>query len=100
MDARIEVRRFCDAHENATWLHCLTVARNDWWHTLRQARFMLYPPGHGMQSPKWFEALLVGTIPICLPSPAFVQLAASGWPMVIVQEATDSAPSIVSFTES
>mmetsp|Transcript_10797 Transcript_10797/g.34614 ORF Transcript_10797/g.34614 Transcript_10797/m.34614 type:complete len:182 (+) Transcript_10797:572-1117(+) len=83
LTSRIRSRRllsdFCVHHnESAGVVRCLQVPLDRWFETLATARFLL--------SPKWLEAMLVGVIPICQNEPAFEQLAAAGWPMVVVRD--------------
>jgi len=82
----MQAGEFCTAFSNETWLHCGTFERDEWWTRLGSYRFMLNPTGNGVQSPKFLEALLVGTIPICQTEPAFVAFEAQGWPIIIVQD--------------
>lgn len=51
---------------------------------LTRHEFMLCPEGNGVQSPKVYEALMMGCIPICTESPAYMGLKSNGWPIVIV----------------
>ena len=84
IESRKTLSKFCKQHGHLPWLRCKPVKKAQWWSQLAVARFMLYPQGNGVQSPKQFEALLVGTLPIALRAPAFEALAAAGWPIIIV----------------
>ena len=71
------------------WLTCNNeIPKFDWPKELSKYKFMLYPAGNGVQSPKWLEALLLGTIPLTLreeeTEPTFQQLKEAGFPMVLV----------------
>ena len=86
LGSRKDAQGWVGQHADQWWLKTRTVSPIDYWGYLAQHRFILYPTGAGVQSPKAYEALLVGVIPICLSSvPAFRQLAKEGWPFVTVQ---------------
>ena len=57
---------------------------DQYWAELKTYRFMLYPQGDGVQSPKYAEAILTFVIPIALRCPAFDDLKKSGLPIVVV----------------
>ena len=59
---------------------------------LSKYRFLLAPRGNGVQSPKFLEALLVGTIPITKRYAAFEDLVDYGFPMVLVDEWDEITP--------
>ena len=59
---------------------------------LSKYRFLLAPRGNGIQSPKFMEALLVGTIPITKRYAAFEDLVDYGFPMVLVNEWDEITP--------
>lgn len=83
--SRQSLKAFCREHSAANaWLTCSKVAKFEWWSKLSGVRFMLYPEGNGIQSPKQFEAFLVGSVPIALRNVAFEDLSAAGWPIVLV----------------
>lgn len=82
--SRQSAAKLCTSHERETWLSCEEVPRQSWWTTLSSYSFMLNPAGNGIQSPKFHEALLVGTVPICTKEPAFVKLEQKGWPLLLV----------------
>jgi hypothetical protein len=81
----------CKSYGQVPWLSCGRVPRHDWWSTLSEYSFMLNPTGNGVQSPKFYEALLMRTIPICTREPAFVKLEEKGWPIVLVQDFSEVA---------
>ena len=57
---------------------------DQYWTELKTYRFLLYPQGDGVQSPKYAEAILTFVIPIALRCPAFDDLKKSGLPIVVV----------------
>jgi len=61
----------------------------EYWTELKTYRFILYPQGDGVQSPKYAEALLTLTIPIALRCPAFEDLKSYGLPIVVVDSFED-----------
>ena len=68
-----------------TFIDKRMIDPHDYWRELSKYRFLLTPRGAGVQSPKWMEALAVGTIPITLGrNAAFQDLAKMGYPMVVV----------------
>ncbi|KAH8060078.1 hypothetical protein JL722_5035 [Aureococcus anophagefferens] len=91
LPGRAAATDLCARRGGEAWLDCGAVAREDWWAALAGHKFMLDPAGHGVQSPKWYEALLAGAVPVCLREPAFEALAAAGWPMVLVDAWDDVA---------
>lgn len=91
LPGRAAAADLCARRGGEAWLDCGAVAREDWWAALAGHKFMLDPAGHGVQSPKWYEALLAGAVPVCLREPAFEALAAAGWPMVLVDAWDDVA---------
>ena len=60
------------------------IAWDQYWSELKTYRFMLYPQGDGVQSPKFAEAILTLVIPIALRCPAFDDLKNFGLPVVVV----------------
>ena len=91
LPGRAAAADLCARRGGEAWLDCGAVAREDWWAALAGHKFMLDPAGHGVQSPKWYEVLLAGAVPVCLREPAFEALAAAGWPMVLVDAWDDVA---------
>ena len=63
-----------------------TIPSPGYWPELSKYHFMLSPHGLGVQSPKFFEALLLYVIPITKRIPAFEDLVAYGYPMVLVDD--------------
>ena len=59
---------------------------DEYFAALSKYRFLLAPRGNGVQSPKFMEALLVGTIPITKRYAAFEDLVDYGFPMVLVDD--------------
>ena len=57
---------------------------DQYWTEPKTYRFMLYPQGDGVQSPKYAEAILTLVIPIALRCPAFDDLKKFGLPIVVV----------------
>jgi len=75
---------------SAAWVHASEVAPDSYLDVLAAHRFMLSPSGLGVQSPKTYEALLTGTIPICHASNvAYRRLRDDGWPFVVVSNWSD-----------
>ena len=91
LPGRAAAADLCARRGGEAWLDCGAVAREGWWAALAGHKFMLDPAGHGVQSPKWYEALLAGAVPVCLREPAFEALADAGWPMVLVDAWDDVA---------
>jgi hypothetical protein len=84
--SRKSAQELCESHGQETWLTCEQVSKDEWWSTLRSFRFLLNPAGGGLQSTKFYEALLARTVPICTKAPAFEKLHEKGWPMVLVDD--------------
>ena len=84
--SRRQAGRLCATRAHEAWLTCATVPRERWWAELAKYRFLLSPTGRGVQSPKTFEAMLAGTIPICQATPAALELRGAGWPLVVVSD--------------
>lgn len=82
--SRKSAGKLCKSHGQETWLTCEEVPKDQWWYTLARFRFLLNPSGGGLQSTKFYEALLARAVPICTKAPAFVKLQEKGWPMVLV----------------
>jgi len=75
---------------STAWVHTAKVAPDAYLDVLSAHRFMLSPSGLGVQSPKTYEALLAGTIPICHASNvAYRKLREDGWPLVVVSNWSD-----------
>jgi hypothetical protein len=69
---------------DSEWLEFETLTTEDYLTRLARSKYMLYPRGNGIQSPKGFEALLLGAIPIVTDHPSFRELAERGMPFLIV----------------
>jgi hypothetical protein len=75
---------------STAWVHTSEVAPDSYLDVLAAHRFMLSPSGLGVQSPKTYEGLLVGTIPIChAANLAYRRLREDGWPFVVVSNWSD-----------
>jgi hypothetical protein len=82
---RIQAKAWVNQTRNASWIHASVVSPQEYWEVLSRHRFMLSPSGWGVQSPKTYEAIIAGTIPICHGSNvAYRRLRDEGWPFVIV----------------
>jgi hypothetical protein len=79
----------CSAHGEAEWLHCGEIPKEQWWSAISSFSFVLNPTGNGVQSTKFYEALLARAVPICTKEAAFVKLHEKGWPIVLVDSYTD-----------
>ena len=88
MTSRRQASEFCGRHPSEAWLRCGTIEKHQWWEALSKAKFILSPEGNGIQSSKWLEALLAGTIPIEQGKSiaAFQGLRDAGWPFVLVDD--------------
>ena len=62
LPGRAAAADLCARRGGEAWLDCGAVARDGWWAALAGHKFMLDPAGHGVQSPKWYEALLAGAL--------------------------------------
>lgn len=58
--------------------------------------FMLAPMGNGIQSPKMFEAWMMGCIPISTPNPAVNRLKERGFPIAVIDRWGDIDESVLS----
>lgn len=90
LDNKLEDRkaatRFVD---DSSWLHRERLGPEDYWRRLAESRFMIAPAGKGVQAPKLAEAWLVKTVPIVTSNPCFEDLAAAGYPLVILRRWED-----------
>jgi len=75
--------------EKSKWIEMAVLPRDEYFVALARSKFMLYPRGNGVQSPKGYEALLLGCVPIVTRHPAFEELADRGLPLLIVEEWND-----------
>mmetsp|Transcript_119035 Transcript_119035/g.265694 ORF Transcript_119035/g.265694 Transcript_119035/m.265694 type:complete len:406 (+) Transcript_119035:55-1272(+) len=71
-----------------------TVGKLEWWAELAKYRFVLVPPGQGVQSSKMFEALLVLTVPIVqrVRGGAVDDLINFGFPLVAIDAWDEITP--------
>lgn len=89
--SRTSARGLCNANQDQAWLHCGDVPKEKWWTTLKEYSFVLDPTGGGVQSTKFYEALLARAVPITTRESAFVKLHEKGWPMVLVNSYSEVA---------
>jgi hypothetical protein len=90
--SRTSAGDLCSSHGTDWWLTCGTVEKDQWWSTLRSYAYILNPTGNGVQSTKFYEALLARAVPIMTKDqPAFIELYEKGWPIVLVDSYTDVA---------
>mmetsp|Transcript_15417 Transcript_15417/g.43697 ORF Transcript_15417/g.43697 Transcript_15417/m.43697 type:complete len:197 (-) Transcript_15417:42-632(-) len=82
LGSRAEAKRW--AAGAPEWVNTTLVDSTAWHHHLRDYRFMICPMGRGVQSPKFMEAILMGTVPIVQRIQAFEDLRRMGYPVVIV----------------
>jgi hypothetical protein len=82
---RAALKTLCASGSTALALDC-RISKHDWWARLHSASHMANPLGNGMQSPKFYEALLMRTIPICTRHLVFRKLYDAGWPLVFVDD--------------
>lgn len=73
-----------DFVSSSPWLNLDYLPTDEYLQKLSISKYMLYPQGNGIQSPKGYEALLLGTIPIVTEHPAFRELSDRGMPLFIV----------------
>ena len=72
--------------EETPFVDRVEMPTKTYFRTLSQYEFMLCPAGNGVQSPKIYEALMMGCIPICQGNPAYLGLRNKGWPIVVVDD--------------
>jgi hypothetical protein len=89
--SRSSAGSLCEAHGQEGWLHCGEIPAAAWWSSISSYSFVLDPAGGGVQSTKFYEALLARAVPICTNQAAFAKLHEKGWPMVVVDSYTDVA---------
>ena len=63
--------------------------RNTVWQCISRARFTLCPAGHGMDTHRLWEALILGSIPIIKPYPPALMRLLEGLPIVVVHDWSD-----------
>lgn len=90
-DRRAAVKWVLSQNRSADeWLNHTKIPGARYLSELRRYRFMLSPGGLGIQSPKTYEALLVGAVPVCHASNlAYRALRDEGWPLVLVERWED-----------
>lgn len=71
------------------WLRRSNFDMLDYWKSLERYKYSICPPGAGIQTPKVFEAMLMETVPITLRRPAFEDLEALGFPILLVEKWDD-----------
>ena len=59
---------------------------DEWFECLAEHHYMLCPEGNGVQSPKMFESILFGCIPICSKNAASESLLEKGMPILLVDD--------------
>lgn len=84
LQTRIDGSRFAEQSPLVDWRGS-SVPKQDWWPLLATYRFLLYPQGNGVQSPKFCEAMLVLTIPIAERCAAFEDLRDADFPIALVE---------------
>ena len=80
---RFEAVKFVEASSLVDAQNLETVA---YFEALSSHRFMLCPMGNGIQTPKMFEAWMMGCIPIATRNPAFEKLHQRGFPIALVDK--------------
>mmetsp|Transcript_48980 Transcript_48980/g.131085 ORF Transcript_48980/g.131085 Transcript_48980/m.131085 type:complete len:646 (-) Transcript_48980:6-1943(-) len=94
LDDRLSSRRSAQKFvDSSCFVNRTMIEHEDYFEVLSQHRFLLAPSGNGIQSPKVAEALAVLTIPIVDWTPAYADLVAAGWPMVLVRRWEEITPS-------
>ena len=84
---RASAREWVTRHAHEPWVHSAVLPASAYWGTLKRHRFMLSPSGLGVQSPKTYESILAGAVPIChARNAAYRRLRDEGWPIVIVDD--------------
>jgi hypothetical protein len=83
-------------NESVSWLNHTKVPADRYLSELCKYRFILSPGRLGVQSPKTFEALLVGAVPVCHAMYlAYRKLRGDGWPLVVVDRWEDVNKSVM-----
>ena len=80
---------------DSTWLSRESWPPEEYFSRLASVHFFLCPTGQGVQSPKLFEAWLAKAVPVVLPTPAFKDLEAQGFPFVVVQRWEEVTPGLL-----
>lgn len=68
------------------WIHRDTWPFEKYYQNMGECFYFLAPQGKGIQSPKFAEAWLMRAIPVSLYTPAFADLQAMGFPIVLVDD--------------
>lgn len=68
----------------SSWLQRQFFASEDYLDATRRFVFFAMPAGNGVQSPKLYESLLVGTIPIVTRNPTNEDLLSYGYPIIMI----------------
>lgn len=85
LDRKIEDRTAARVYVEASKKAQFKVLEgSQYWRELSVSKFALCPEGKGLQSPKIFEAILMGTVPVATPNPTSLKLVEKGVPMLIV----------------
>ena len=83
----MSIKTLCASRYKPPEIDC-TVSKENWWSRLHASTHILNPLGNGVQSSKFFEALLMRTIPICTRHLVFQKLFDPDWPMILVDDFT------------
>jgi hypothetical protein len=89
--SRSSAGSLCESHGQEEWLICGEIPTATWWRSLQSYKFLLDPAGGGVQSTKFYEALLARAVPICTNEAAFAKLHEKGWPILVVSSYADLA---------
>ena len=74
---------------NMNWVRRMNVPFEEYYKTMSRYRFILTPPGAGVQAPKFAEAWIMRSVPVTIRLPAFHQLKAYGFPIFLVDNWDD-----------
>lgn len=72
--------------QQQSWVQRVQWPITEYWERTATYHYMLCPLGNGIQSPKIFENLYMGTIPIMERVPATESLVALGFPLLLVND--------------
>lgn len=99
---RAALRNFISGLESRgeTWLHRQLWPFSEYLRAISQYVFFVSVSGMGIQSPKLFEALLAGTIPIVTRNPANEDLLSYGFPIIMLDHWEDLTEKRVKELES
>jgi len=90
---RSELNDFIES--NTEWVTRSHWSFHEYWINLAKYKFFLMPRGHGIQSPKIYEALFVCTVPVVLRIAAYDDLEKLGFPLLIVDKWDEVNPSML-----